>query len=420
MKRIMQVKNKVTFLLLFAILVLCIGFIFIACGVDPATKGINNNTGQYALNYLDCPSGRACSFSVKTTDNSYARNSIEGKPLTMEAWIKPTVTSTAYFLKHLESRGIGLKTVAIHASSSCNNAATTVFSYSAAHEAVIGQALVTATSVGACGITADTPYYVCSVPDAFTLTLADSIDCLTPVGSQAGGGAVVDWSDLDSKVAPMFEIRRVVASANPAGATSSVSYKVAGTPIALNTWTHVAGVLTDDTHAVGMLIGVPPYQAAHPACAASPGDGDATDDAWHMDIYLNGVITACVPTYGGNTDYTGGAEAEVDPTAAADAYAHAPGAKTIAVFASGIIDETRIWTTERTISTCMSVELGTSGTCDRTDDTLLSYLRFNAGSGYIVMDEAGIMGSAVKQYIDTSEPSGFANWITGWTTDTPF
>ena len=322
MKRIMQAKNKVTFLLLFAILVLCIGFIFVACGVGPVTKGVNNDRGNFALDTTDCPGGRtSCTANATASDHAYSKNSIQGKPLTLEAWIKPKATSSVYILRHIQSRGAGLKVAGI------------------------------------------------------------------------GGNT--------TQVTPMFEIRRVVTTVGGGGVTSSVSYTVSGSVIDLNAWTHIAGILTNDVHSV----------AVHAACTDATG---AESDPWHMDIYLNGVYSDCTETYGGTADDT-----YSDPTAAAVAFADAPGAKQVNIQAQGIVDETRIWTTDdRTILDCMNQELGTSGTCDRTDSNLLSYLRFNAGAGHSVMDEAGIFAGAGLVYILT--PGDFSSWDTGWTSDTPF
>ena len=414
MKRIMQAKNKVTFLLLFAILVLCIGFIFVACGVGPVTKGVNNDRGNFALDTTDCPGGRtSCTANATATDTAYSMNSIQGKPLTLEAWIKPKVTTTAFILAHIQSRGAALKVAAVSTTStSCNATGVgvpTVYTFTSAHGHVVGQELSPTSTLAGCGITAGTSYYVCTVPAATTMTIATTAACGgTTVTNQAGDGTDVTWSGLSS-VTPMFEIRRSVFTVGGGGtATSSVPYTVSGSVIDLDAWTHIAGILTNDDHsAVG----------GHPVCAdvavvgADPHipDGDATNDPWHLDIYLNGVINACAETYGNVTD----------PTFAAVAFADAPGAKQVNIQAQGIVDETRIWTTDdRTILDCMNQELGTSGTCDRTDSNLLSYLRFNAGAGHSVMDEAGIFAGAGLVYI--LAPDNFPSWDTGWTSDTPF
>ena len=396
MKRIMQAKNKVTFLLLFAILVLCIGFIFVACGVGPVTKGVNNDRGNFALDTTDCPGGRtSCTANATATDTAYSMNSIQGKPLTLEAWIKPKVTSSVYILRHIQSRGAALKVAGI------------------------------------------------------------------------GGNT--------TQVTPMFEIRRVVFAIGGAGATSSVPYTVSGSVIDLDAWTHIAGILTNDDHSgvhttcagVGANVaaeddlwhmdiyengvyddcsytwggntpmtiacdaaGVFTFSSAH---GLSVGEQmTPTTSIANCNITAGTAYEVCtVPTTttvtlddtvgcgSPLTTTTNAAVAMIDPTAAADAFAHAPGAKQVNIQAQGIVDETRIWTTDdRTILDCMNQELGTSGTCDRTDSNLLSYLRFNAGAGHSVMDEAGIFAGAGLVYI--LAPDNFPSWDTGWTSDTPF
>ena len=198
--------------------------------------------------------------------------------------------------------------------------------------------------------------------------------------------AVSGTTSTPATITPRFEIRR-------SPGTGTVAYTVDGPAIALNVWTHIAGILTNQDHSDA---------TGHPLCTGV--DGDATDDPWHLDIYQGGTVTACAETYG----------AAGDSTSAANAYAHEP-AGTLAVMAfDGIMDEARIWNTERSVLDCMYNELGLSGSCSRLSGNLVFYSRFNTGLGHNVVDWSGIFGSGIKEY----GPS-YLEWSTGWTTDTP-
>lgn len=356
MKKIMQVRNKVTLLLISAILLLSIGFIFTACGVGPATKAQSFNSGNHALDFSDCPDTDACTVSFVTV--SFDPTLFEGKPLTFEAWVKPKSTSTGTILSRLSGvRGAGLK------------------------------------------------YF--------------------------------GTSGNTTQVTPRFTIIRAVDSASAAG-TSTATYTLDGTTkIAVNAWSHVAGMLVNNESSAATTAHVLEHTNAGVTCTGTPGNiadggsvaddsaGIAQNDTWHMDLYVDGSLDACTYTYGRITACTTGngtcGATEADPTTAADAYAHenkghlsGPGRF------SGIIDEARVWNVERTISTCMNTELGVGGICDRTSNDLITYLHFNEGSGHFVFDQAGFLSSGSKDYPDTSNSGYFLDWNTGWTTDTPF
>lgn len=332
MKKAIQVKDKAIFLLLSAILVVCVGFVVIGCGTGPATKAANPNHGQFALDFTDCPVATCLvAFSEDTFDN----NKVENKPLTIEAWLKPKATSTGSVYKRMtEARGIGLS-------------------------------------------------YVGASP---------------------------------TQVTPVFTVRRSVASPSSATGTSTVSYTTNGTNILVNTWSHIGGILVYNENAAAGTAHAAVHTAAGVACAGVGADLDATDDTWHMDMYVNGVLSSCAATYGGTT-----AAGDLDPTAAASAYVQEPAdhSSSPGNFL-GIIDEARLWNTERTISTCMGTELGTSGVCNRSDESLISYLRFNEGEGPTIYDWSGVLGSGGKEYADPANAGEFLEWETGWTSDTPF
>jgi hypothetical protein len=87
-----------------------------------------------------------------------------------------------------------------------------------------------------------------------------------------------------------------------------------------------------------------------------------------------------------------------------------------------ILDEVRIWTTDRTdlIATCMDTELGfNSGECGRRIDSLIGYIRFNEGVGSSISDTQGF-GSGSVEYPDPNNAGSFLSFDTGWTTATPF
>ncbi len=107
MKKIMRVKNKATLLLISAILVLCIGFIIAGCGTSPQLKAPETNNGAFAQDGTDCPSA-PCITAFSNAGG--VLETISGKEITLEAWIKPKATSTtSSALKRLTGSGAALK-----------------------------------------------------------------------------------------------------------------------------------------------------------------------------------------------------------------------------------------------------------------------------------------------------------------------
>jgi hypothetical protein len=208
--------------------------------------------------------------------------------------------------------------------------------------------------------------------------------------------------------------------------------------LVLDAWTHVAGILSNDNHEGVTIDGI-----AHPTCddnaagATDPFNGDALEDdgkaendPWHIDIYVSGDINACAAAYGG----AGG-----DDTFAAVAYAHEPAAHISNPGPLlGIIDEARVWNVERTaleLTACdgQALDIGLwvdNQNCDIGNSELITYHRFNEGSGHTVTDASGTLGAGGKEYpeavLGDCPPEGFCEWPheddpeTGWTTDTPF
>ena len=96
-----------------------------------------------------------------------------------------------------------------------------------------------------------------------------------------------------------------------------------------------------------------------------------------------------------------------------------PLAKTAAVGKFiGIIDEARIWNTERSLSECMYTELGTSGNCSYSNNMVM-YLSFNECAGSQIADLTNVFGFGAKEYPDMANPDIFLPWNSGWTTEPP-
>lgn len=194
-------------------------------------------------------------------------------------------------------------------------------------------------------------------------------------------------------VTPTFTIRRAKAT------TGTDEYTVTSTiDVALNTWAHIAGILVNDDHTVD---DPNDDDVIHAACAGA--EAGAESQTPHLDIYVDGVFAGCASTASG--------------------YASNPPGLALAVGNFlGIVDEFRLWTVSRLMSgalPCMNTELGySSDTCGRLHDSLISYMRFNEGSGHNVGDFTGL-GSAGKEYPDPDLAGEFLDWETGWTSDVP-
>ncbi len=334
MKKLLQRKNKATWLLLTGILVLCAGFIIIGCGAgtDPQLKVQDPDARQTALDYSVCPvSGCISAFSTSATLAS--EDQLTNKPLTFEAWVKPQAASGTLLFRGSSARGAKMELT-----------------------------FTPATNVGA--------------------------------------------TSTPSSLIPSFKILRSVVSSSPAG-TSTASYVVNGIDLTVNSWQHLAGILTNQVH-------------THAVCTNTAPDGDPRDDNWHIDIYQAGTYIDCAGTYGGLTAF-----GDAQPTSAAAAYADEPAALDAGPGPiTGIIDEARIWTVERSINemnTCRGRELEQSGICGYNEDSdnMILYVKFNEGEGHSITDFTGTFAGGLE-YPDPDVDGHFLEWNTGWTTDTPF
>ncbi len=105
MKKVILVKNHATLLLILAIFVLCIGFLIAGCGTSPQLKAAEKNKGAYALDFTDCP---ASPCLVAFSNSAGVVETIEGKEITLEAWINPKAVATATAVARFEDSGAAL------------------------------------------------------------------------------------------------------------------------------------------------------------------------------------------------------------------------------------------------------------------------------------------------------------------------
>ncbi len=102
MRKLVQLRNKPLYLLVAGILALIIGFIFISCGEDPQLKVAIADNGPYAVDLTLAPDPFGVFFAANI---NFAR--IEGKELTIEAWVKSKADSlSGGVLGRLDAKGI--------------------------------------------------------------------------------------------------------------------------------------------------------------------------------------------------------------------------------------------------------------------------------------------------------------------------
>jgi len=104
MKKFVQIRNKSLCLLVTGILVLIVGFIFISCGGDPELKVALPDNGPYAVDLSLAPDPFGVFFA---SNRDFAR--IEGKELTVEAWVKsvtPSLSGTIF--GRIDAAGVAL------------------------------------------------------------------------------------------------------------------------------------------------------------------------------------------------------------------------------------------------------------------------------------------------------------------------
>lgn len=93
MGKMYRIEKGLPLLLITAILILCVGFFVVSCGNKPQQKTVNTNKDAYALDLSVCPTNNCFAFPEGSVNTPVP--SINGRALTIEAWIKNKVTSTS-------------------------------------------------------------------------------------------------------------------------------------------------------------------------------------------------------------------------------------------------------------------------------------------------------------------------------------
>jgi len=92
MKRNLALKQKIFLCLIIAILIICVGFIFISCGNGPQSKIANPDKGAFALDFTNCENANGCSALIGVDSRSIAN-----KDITIEASVKSKAATASAF-----------------------------------------------------------------------------------------------------------------------------------------------------------------------------------------------------------------------------------------------------------------------------------------------------------------------------------
>ena len=247
-----------------------------------------------------------------------------------------------------------------------------------------------------------------------TLTIEAMIKPKAASGTTANGifgrydskGALLFAQDTDGSNLniPKFTIR---VATSPTSTDYTVS---SGTPLTNDTWYHVAGVLAPLTSGH--------VHAVTTSCTAAAD----TTETHHVDIYIDGVFKDCASTNSnGVTEPAKDLNGTVDTNNAQVGFINTAYTPQVLgnVLASdtqfeGVIDEVRLWTSERTateIDNCKGVELTTtSSECNIDDPSLIGYWMFNEGEHADVHDMSG------NSVTGTLEDANALHWEAGWVT----
>jgi hypothetical protein len=187
---------------------------------------------------------------------------------------------------------------------------------------------------------------------------------------------------------PKVVVRRAVKPTGTVDLIVSSPYA-----LLLNTWTHLAGVLS------------------FPSAATST-----------LRLYVDGQSVANVGAEVASTLYTepGTTYMRAGAYAEGDDITGVPKSSAL----DSVVDEARLWGVARTqseIRACMGEELAlNSETCGRSTDKLIGYFRFNQGSGHSIREWSGL-GWGVLDYFDknSSKNPPYEMWDTGWTAGAP-
>jgi hypothetical protein len=189
--------------------------------------------------------------------------------------------------------------------------------------------------------------------------------------------------------------------------TGTVEYTVESISNISSAWTHVAAVLVNEDHT-----STPSHIGVSAGCTTAKGETP------HLDLYINGTFVNCAST---------SSQFSTEPASSIIRVGilgwNVDGVSSTAQF-EGLIDEVRLWGVARTqseIQQCMNRELSITGGSCSISSSLISYFRFNEGSGSIIAEFTGL-GAGGLEYPNPT-PNSYQpslEWTTGWTTETPF
>ena len=110
MKQLDAIKKKLPLLLLTGIVLVCLSFVLINCGLGPKGKIVDPDAGPFAVDFSDCPSdSTSCWVVVDSNAFTSPSKKMAARELTAEAWVKLKSTSTsAAIFGRMDSSGIML------------------------------------------------------------------------------------------------------------------------------------------------------------------------------------------------------------------------------------------------------------------------------------------------------------------------
>jgi len=104
MSKVSRVRSILLLSLVIGCLIIFANFIFISCGKDPQLKVADSNRGQFALDFSLAPAEIGKATAVNSNFPS-----IEGKELTIEAWVKNKSDDlNGGIFGHIQAKGIGM------------------------------------------------------------------------------------------------------------------------------------------------------------------------------------------------------------------------------------------------------------------------------------------------------------------------
>ncbi len=410
MKRLIQVKGKLSLLLILAISLLCAGFFIVSCG-KPQQKTKNSDKGSYAIDFRRCPSGKSCSATPKGSEVNPVPN-ISRRAVTLEAWIKTSVDTTS---GNIFKRSDGSKGVELYIENTGPKfiirrfpiagdvplAQRTALSECVQMHATSTECVVPAiTQVGTStpGVAAlftiptTTPTSTLTISSPIFVNSATIISSFTDI---VGNIIALIGETANSIIVPVQTVT-VGSPTTTFNVTNVTAIKAFPQYLEEDSWTHIAGVITSTDQSTG------------PNNCAVDTDGDGKlqgKEAPHLAIYINGNLINCASTGGDGVFADNPANEDI----------------VIGPLNGGVIDELRFWVplesndpprTKAQINNCMNTELGIGGECDRGDPELAAYYRLNEGEGADVTDFSGNGFSGGFEF--TVAPQVFEAWEDGW------